>query len=86
MVNFEPRSKPELQTSDVAARTLHNGPLREVFSFAKQSARSDINGACNVRRRIGSQCIEQVAMEGKAHSAQIEVGFGDTAGLLFRHG
>jgi hypothetical protein len=32
------------------------------------------------RLRIGSQCIEQVAMAGKAYSAQIEAGFGDTAG------
>jgi hypothetical protein len=49
-------------------------------SSQREFAGSNINGACNVRPRIGSQCIEQVAMAGKAHAAQIEAGFGDTAG------
>jgi hypothetical protein len=83
MVNFEPRQKHESQTSDVAARTLRNGPLPEFFWFAKQSAR-----ICRLRYQWGLQrpsahrlsMIEQVAMAGKAHSTQIEVGFGDTAG------
>ena len=41
-------------------------------SSQREFAGSDINGACNVRGCIGSQCIEQLAMAGKAHSAQIE--------------
>jgi hypothetical protein len=49
-------------------------------SRQREFAGSDIKGACNVCLGIGSQCIDQVAMAGKAHAAQIEVGCGDTAG------